>query len=196
MAIGKEAVARFKEGVSRLLPGSVAYVEGADFNFLVLDGRSDADRIRFPGYDRVLELAFGDSLPFAGSPVRVVAVVPERSRQAVSCVPEEERCTPENCDAFYRGDIVLMYAGKAFPEDFASFPAERMRSLVGERLRGDVAKLDMWGVYPITMEPAPEIAGCLPEFVYPRRAANLDRCLARIRRTFLRREAADDTEKR
>ena len=196
MAIGSEAVARFKEGVAGLLPGSVSYEEGACFNFLVLDYGNRADRIQFPGYEKIIKLAFAGTLPFIGSPVRVVAVVPSGRRREVSSVPEEDLCPPEDGDAYYPGDVVLMYANSAFPKGFASLPPGRMRELVAERLRKDVAKLDMWGVYPVTMEAVPEIDGCLPEFVNPRTDAYLDKCFAKIRRTFLRREAADDTEKR
>lgn len=160
---------------------------GAQFNFIELDIRRPADRIEYPGYDRVAKVNFGSSLPYVGSPVRVVAVVPEEFRLSLSGVPVEQTARFEESGGTYPGDVILMYANKALGEGFGALDPEAKREVVRSLLARDVRKLDMWGVYPVTFEFVPEIDGCLPEFVHPSSGAYLMKCLEKVRRCAIRK---------
>lgn len=187
MSVSELAAAQFKEGILGVLHDSASYVEGAQFNFIELDIRRPADRIEYPGYDRAVKVNFGSSLPYVGSPVRVVAVVPVEFRLSLSGVPVEETARFEESGGTYPGDVILMYANKALGEGFGSLDLEAKREVVRSLLARDVRQLDMWGVYPVTFEVVPEIDGCLPEFVHPSSGAYLSRCLDKVRRCAIRR---------
>lgn len=186
MPLKQSTLVQFKEGVGDLVRLAPGYRPDALFNFLVLDAGDGTSRVDFPGYGRPVVRFIPEELPFLGSPVRAVALVPEGCRRTLSGVRPEEAPELPSSDARYCGDVVLMYAEKALPEGFASMDPEGMRGAVGELVREDVRLLDLYGVLPVTLEDVPGIDGCLPEFVNPPSDRSLLGILGKIRRSCVR----------
>ena len=183
MSLTSVALVRFKEGVSDLVRRSPGYSPDGPFGFIVLDPGEDASsRVPFPGYGRPVVRFIPGLLPFLGSPVAAVAVVPEGRRKELSGVNPDDVPDLLESDSRYAGDVVLMYAAKALPAGFAGLSAAEQRVALEPLVRSDVRQLDLYGVLPVTLEDVPGIAGCLPEFVNP----SSDRNLAGILRVFRR----------
>ena len=180
MPVTKIAARRFKTEVGRLVRKAAGYDPAAPVNFLELDLRDPSGRIVFPGYSRVARSVHRGELPYYGSPVKVVAFVKPSARRALSGLKASD-CTRFGDVNYYPGPLVLLYANAALPPGFEDWGLERKRAALTEGLvREDVRKVGAWGVYPVTLEEVPDLAGCLPEYINPASDMQLGRLLGKI----------------
>ena len=180
MPVTKFAARRFKTEVGRLVRKAEGYDPSALVNFLELDLRNPSCRFVFPGYSRIVRSVYRRDLPYLDSPVKVVVFVRASSRRALSGLRPSD-CARSGDVNYYPGPLVLLYADAAIPEGFGDWGLERKRAALTEGLvREDVRKVEAWGVYPVTLEEVPDLAGCLPEFINPASDMQLGRLLGKI----------------
>ena len=197
--IKEETIKRFKDTVKRLMKKTDYNTSGSPFDILVLDIREKKDRIEFCGYEKMVKLQFGDSLPFIGSPIKVIVRVPFKNRAVLAGKPGPY---PVDMDkdpiAHYEGDVFLMYSNNAFmskpvlggkgfkPVNIFSLelPVEMLKDeILDARLKHDLEQICTWGLMPIEYEIIPEIDGVPPETIRPNKTAYLEKIIDKISRT-------------
>ena len=202
--IKEETIKRFKDTVKRLMKKTDYNPSGSTFDILVLDTRNTRDRIEFCDYEKMVKLQFADSLPFIGSPIKVIVRVPFKNRAVLAGKPEPYPVDMEEDPiAHYKGDVFLMYSNNAFmskpvlgsndykPVSIFSLglPVETLKEEILEaRLKEDLEQICTWGLMPIECEIIPEIDGVPPETIQPNKTAYLEKIIDKISRTAILRE--------
>ena len=196
--IKQETIKRFKDTVKRLMKKTDYNPSGSPFDILVLDIRKQEDRIEYCAYERMVKMQFGDSLPFLGSPIKVIVRVPYENREVLSGHPWESPIKYDDPIAHYKGDVYLMYSNNAFPDTLVTgnkntnhasifslgLPVEKIKELMHkERLKDDLDQINTWGLMPIEYEVIPEIDGVPPETIKPNKTAYLEKIIDKISRT-------------
>ena len=176
----RETIVDFKKKLRRFMLANGKKCENGIL-YVDLDIRLAKDRIHYPRYSKVMKSFYGGDLEYLGCPVKVIVMVPEKVRHAVSGVLPEDMAHECN-EQYYGGDLFLMYptlavGGKAFQ----SMTDEQKYETIMSVLKDDVLKIDQWGHFPVTLEFIPELVGVLPEYVYPSTDASLMRCLDKIK---------------
>ena len=172
---------------------------GSPFDILVLDIRKKEDRIEYCGYERDVKVQFGESLPFLGSPIKVIVRVPHKNRAVLTDNPDTKPVeTGEDWVDHYKGDVFLMYSNNAFLNTPATgnkgsspvtifslgLPVEKIKELIlKDRLKDDLELINTWGLMPIECEIIPEIDGIPPETIVPNTTAYLEKIIGKISRT-------------
>ena len=182
--IKKETVKRFKDTVRKLMKQTDYNPSDSPFDILVLDIREKKDRIEYCGYEPMVKSQFGDSLPFIGSPIKVIVRVPQKNREVLAGVTDKPLEDGEEGVYPYEGDVFLMYSNNAFLNTPATgnkgsspvtifslgLPVEKIKEVI----------LD---VMPIEYEVITEIYGFPPETIKPNRTAYLEKIIGKIQRT-------------
>ena len=192
--IKEETVKRFKDTVRKLMKQTDYNVSGSPFDILVLDIREKKDRIEYCGYEPMVKSQFGDSLPFIGSPIKVIVRVPQKNREVLAGVTDKPLEDGEEGVYPYEGDVFLMYSNNAFrdknkdvnPVNIFSLglPIETLKEeILDARLKHDIEQIETWGLMPIVCEIIPEIYGVPPETIKPNRTAYLEKIIGKIQRT-------------
>ena len=197
--IKQETIKRFKDTVKRLMKKTDYNPSGSPFDILVLDIRNTRDRIEYCAYERMVKMQFGESLPFLGSPIKVIVRVPDRNREVLGGFPRNPHHLDEDDPiAHYKGDVYLMYSNNAFmgkpvlggkgskPVSIFSLglPVETLKEeILDARLKKDLDKINTWGLMPIEYEIIPEIDGIPPETIVPNTTAYLEKIIGKISRT-------------
>ena len=204
--IKQETIKRFKDTVKRLMKKTDYNPSGSPFDILVLDTRNTRDRIEYCGYEKMVKLQFADSLPFIGSPIKVIVRVPFKNRAVLAGKPEPYPVDlEEDPIAHYKGDVFLMYSNNAFmskpvlgskdskPVSIFSLglPVETLKEeILDARLKRDLEQICTWGLMPIECEIIPEIDGVPPETIKPNKTAYLEKIIDKISRTAILAEKA------
>ena len=197
--IKEETIKRFKDTVKRLMKKTDYNPSGSPFDILVLDTRNTRDRIEYCGYEKMVKLQFADSLPFIGSPIKVIVRVPFKNRAVLAGKLEPYPVDlEEDPIAHYKGDVFLMYSNNAFLNTPATgnkgsspvtifslgLPVEKIKEVILDaRLKDDLEQINTWGLIPIVDEIIPEIDGVPPETIQPNKAAYLEKIIDKISRT-------------
>ena len=200
--IKEETIKRFKDTVKKLIKQTDYNMFDSPFDILVLDTRKREDRIEYCGYETMVKSHFAGSLPFLGSPIKVIVRVPHKNREVLAGVTEMEPLEEEEDGVYpYRGDVFLMYSNNAFfdrnkdsnPVSIFSLglPIEKIKEEIFEaRLKEDLGQINTWGLMPVVCEIIPDIAGVLPETIQPNRTAYLEKIIDKISRTAILTEKA------
>ena len=196
--IKQETIKRFKDTVKRLMKKTDYNPSGSPFDILVLDIRNTRDRIEYCAYESMVKMQFGESLPFLGSPIKVIVRVPYKNRTVIADDPGPRPVEYNDPIAHYKGDVYLMYSNNAFmckpllggnsskPVSIFSLglPVEKIKEeILDARLKDDLDQINTWGLMPIEYEVIPEIAGVPPETIVPNKTAYLERIIGKISRT-------------
>ncbi|MBO6221543.1 MAG: hypothetical protein J6N46_06375 [Bacteroidales bacterium] len=199
--IKEETIKRFKDTVKKLIKNTDYNPYGSLFDILVLDTRKREDRIEYCGYETMVKSHFAGSLPFLGSPIKVIVRVPRKNREVLAGVHVIEPLEEEEGVYPYRGDVFLMYSNNAFfnkskdtnPVSIFSLglPVETIKEeILDARLKEDLEQINTWGLMPVVCEIIPDIDGVLPETIQPNRAAYLEKIIDKIARTAILTEKA------
>ena len=79
----------FSSTVRKLMKQTDYNPTDSPFDILVLDIREKKDRIEYCGYEPMVKSQFGDSLPFIGSPIKVIVRVPQKNREVLAGVTDK-----------------------------------------------------------------------------------------------------------
>ena len=202
--IKQETIRRFKDTVKKLMKKTDYNPSDSPFDILVLDIRKKEDRIEYCGYERDVKVQFGESLPFLGSPIKVIVRVPKKNREALVGSPREKTVkTDDEPLAHYKGDVYLMYSNNAFPDRLVTgnnntnhasifslgLPVDKIKEVILENmLKYDLDLINNWGLMPIVYETIPLIAGVPPETIEPNRTDYLEKIIGKISRTAILKE--------
>ena len=197
--IKQETIRRFKDTVKKLMKKTDYNPSDSPFDILVLDIRKKEDRIEYCGYERDVKVQFGESLPFLGSPIKVIVRVPHKNRAVLTDDPDTKPVeTGKDWVDHYKGDVFLMYSNNAFLKTPATgdkgsspvtifslgLPVEKIKEVILDaRLKDDLEQINTWGLIPIVDEIIPEIDGVPPETIQPNKAAYLEKIIDKISRT-------------
>lgn len=201
--IKEETIKRFKDNIKKLIKQTDYNPPDSLFNILVLDIGQKKDRIEYCGYEKQIKWFYGSSLPFIGSPIKVVVHVPHKNRTILSSDPEEKPVEKgEDWFDHYKGDVFLMYANNAFLDESSDkdisvsifstgLPVEMLKQeILDKRLRQDLSQINYYGLMPIVLESIPEIDGIPPETIQPNSTAYLEKIIDKISRTAILTERA------
>ena len=206
--IKQETIRRFKDTVKKLMKKTDYNPSDSPFDILVLDIRKKEDRIEYCGYERDVKVQFGESLPFLGSPIKVIVRVPHKNRAVLTDDPDTkpvETGELQACERIELGedksrrsadgrdgsahdvmdlhDLHQVGISRQIPASRHASVEKIKEVILDARLKDDLEQINTWGLIPIVDEIIPEIDGVPPETIQPNKAAYLEKIIDKISRT-------------